>query len=286
MTTAARDALVLSHFTLARDHPLDDRIRVAGAAGFDGIGFFAGQFPTLGEGWSVGRIHDLLASAGIEMSEIEALSGWGAVHPSDRYLEFEQLVWELVDEFGATYVQAIGPVDGSTADAGRRFAALCDRAAEHGATVGLEFLPFTNIVDGADAVAVVEAADRPNGGVCADIWHHARGADDLDLIRRIPAELLVRVQMSDGPTTPTLADYKEDCLRYRVPPGEGDFDVDGFVATVLDLGYAGPWDLEVCNDVVWTGAVDDHVQRSAVGMRSVLDRVRRSRGAPTQEATP
>lgn len=285
MMAIDHDILVLSHFSLARDHPLDDRIRVAGSAGFDGIGFFAGQFPTLGEGWSVGRIHDLLAAAGIEMSEIEALSGWGASNPSDRYLEFERLVWDLVDEFGATYVQAIGPVDGSIADAGRRFAALCDRAAEHGATVGLEFLPFTNIVDGADAVAIVEAADRPNGGVCADIWHHARGANDLELIRRIPAELLVRVQMSDGPTTPTIADYKDDCLRYRVPPGEGDLDVDAFVATVLDLGYAGPWDLEVCNADAWTGPVDDHVHRSADGMRNVLDRVRRSRGGPPPEAT-
>ena len=196
-------------------------MRAAAAAGFDGIGFFAGQYPTLGDGWDATRIHELLDRHDIVMAEVEALSGWGAHDPPDRYVDFERLVWTLVDEFDVPYVQAIGPTDGSIADAGRRFGELCDRAADHGATVGLEFLPFTNIVDASDAVAIVEAAARPNGGVCADIWHHARGADDLDLIRRIPPELLVRVQMSDGPPLPTLDDYKDDCLRYRVPPGDG-----------------------------------------------------------------
>jgi len=277
MSTAGSDHLVLSHFSLARDHPLEDRVRAAAAAGFDGIGFFAGQYPSLGDGWNATRVHELLDRHGIAMAEVEALSGWGDSIPADRYFDFERLVWTLVDEFDVPYVQAIGPTDGSVAAAGRRFGQLCDRAAEHGATVGLEFLPFTNIVDATDAVAIVEAADRPNGGVCADIWHHARGANDLDLIRRIPPELLVRVQMSDGPSAPTLDDYKDDCLRYRVPPGDGGFDVDGFVSAVLDLGYSGPWDLEVCNDDVWGQSPDDHVAGAAAGMRRVLERVRRAR---------
>ena len=68
--------------------------------------------------------------------------------------------------------------------------------------------------------------------------------------------------MSDGPTVPTLDDYKDDCLRHRVPPGDGEFDVDGFVAAVLDAGYAGPWDLEVCNDDVWNTPPDAHLARA------------------------
>ena len=276
MTPPPSDQLVLSHFSLARDHPIEDRVRAAAAAGFDGIGFFAGQYTMLGDAWNVARIHELLDRHGIVMAEVEALSGWGDSALSERYLAFERLVWMLVDEFDVPYVQAIGPVEGSVNDAGRRFGELCDRAAAHGVTVGLEFLPFTNIVDATDAVAIVHTADRPNGGVCADIWHHARGADDLDLIRQIPPELLVRVQMSDGPAVPTLSDYKDDCLRHRVPPGDGDFDVDGFVSAVLDLGYSGPWDLEVCNDDVWGHEPDAHVAGAAAGMRRVLERVRRA----------
>ena len=277
MKSREADQLVLSHFSLARDHPLEDRVRAAAAADFDGVGFFAGQYPSLGVGWDTAKIHDLLDRHGIVIAEVEALSGLGNSTLSGRYLAFEQLVWTLVDEFHVPYVQAIGSVEGSMADAARRFGELCDRAAMHGATVGLEFLPFTNIADVSDAVEIVDAAGRPNGGVCADIWHHARGVDDLELLRQIPPELLVRVQMSDGPATPTLHDYKDDCLRHRLPPGEGDFDVDGFVNAVLDLGYTGPWDLEVCNDDVWGQTPDAHAAGAAAGMRRVLERVRHSR---------
>jgi sugar phosphate isomerase/epimerase len=280
--TADTERLVLSHFTLAPAHPIEDRIAAAGAAGYAGIGLFAGQYrQLLADGWSPGRLHQLLDDAGISVMEAEALSGWGARHPSDHYLDFERFLWEMVDEFDVPYVQAIGPVDlgvdGSFDDAAARFGELCDRAAAHGATVGLEFLPFTNIVDAADALAIVETAGRPNGGVCVDIWHHTRGANDLDLIARIPPELIVGVQMSDGPVAPSSAgdddyDYKDDCLRHRVPPGDGTFAVDDLVTLLLDMGVDRPWDLEVCNEHAWGRPATEHVAACAAGMRAVLER--------------
>jgi sugar phosphate isomerase/epimerase len=271
--SAATEQLVLSHFTLARDHPVDDRIAAAAAAGIGSIGLFAGQYlALLRDGWSAGALHELLDNADVRLRQVEALSGWGAAQPSDAYRVFEREVWSMVDEFGATYVQAIGPYDNDISDAATRFGALCDRAAEHGATVGLEFLPFTNIVDADDARRIVEAADRPNGGVCVDVWHHVRGANDLTLIERLPSELIVGVQMSDGPRHATLGDYKDDCIRHRLPPGEGSFDLDGFVGVLLDLGVDVPWDLEVCNDNVWGERAADYVARCADGMRTVLFR--------------
>lgn len=264
--------LILSHFTLDRNHPLDDRIRIAGSAGVDGIGVFAGQYgQLLAGGWTAQRVHELLSEHDVALAEVEALSGWGAVEPADRYMDFERLVWQMVDEFEARYVQAIGPTEGTRSEAARRFGALCDRAAEHGAIVGLEFLPFTDIVTATDAVEIVERADRPNGGVCVDIWHHARGANDLDLIRAIPDELIVGIQMSDGTKEPALDDYKEDCLRHRQPPGTGDFDADGFVRTLLDKGVDVPWSIEVCNDDVWSGdGAQAHATACADALRRVL----------------
>ncbi|MET0909631.1 MAG: sugar phosphate isomerase/epimerase [Ilumatobacteraceae bacterium] len=270
------DDLVLSHFSLARDHPIADRIEVAAAAGFAGIGLFVGQFRALqGAGMTIGQLDELLAASNLCLAEIEVLTGWGSTSPSDAYGEMESAVWELVDAFDSRYVQAIGPYEGTVADAAERFGALCDRAADHGAVVGLEFLPFTNIVDAADALAIVEQAGRANGGVCVDIWHHARGANDLELIRAIPAELITGIQMSDGPATPIRTDvepydYKDDCLRHRVPPGEGEFDATTFVGTLIDMGVALPWSLEVCNDDVWVRPGGDHVRRVADGMRTVL----------------
>ena len=70
------------------------------------------------------------------------------------------------------------PTRASVDEAAEAFGRLCDRAAAHGLLVGIEWLPYTNIATAADAQAIVEAAGRPNGGYCADIWHHTRGADD------------------------------------------------------------------------------------------------------------
>ena len=277
----ADDDLVLSHFSLDRNHPIDDRIRAAADADFAGIGLYAGQFIRLREGgFTIQQLREMLDTAGVCLAEIEVLSGWGSATPSDDYWRFEDVVWELVDAFECRYVQAIGPYDGSIADAAVRFGDVCDRAAEHGAVVGLEFLPFTNIVDAADALAIVEEADRPNGGVCVDIWHHARGANDSDLIRAIPPELITGIQMSDGPRTPTLADYKDDCLRHRVPPGEGEFGAVDFVRTLIDLGVAVPWSLEVCNDDVWGQPGGDHVRRVAEAMRRTLAEARHVHPVP------
>lgn len=269
------DDLVLSHFTLDRNHPLDDRIRAAASAGFAAIGLYAGQFLKLREeGLTVEQLREMLDAADVCLAEIEVLSGWGSTTPSADYWRFEDVVWELVDEFECRYVQAIGPYEGSIADAAARFGDVCDRAADHGAVVGLEFLPFTNIVDAADALEIVEAADRPIGGVCVDIWHHARGANDVDLIRAIPPELITGIQMSDGPRRPTLADYKDDCLRHRVAPGDGEFGAVDFVRTLIDLGVDVPWSLEVCDDDVWGRPGADHVKHAADGMRRVLAEAR------------
>lgn len=280
------DDLVLSHFSLDRSHPINDRIRAAAAADFAGIGLYAGQFVRLREaGFTIEQLRDMLDAADVCLAEIEVLSGWGSATPTDDYWRFEDVVWELVDAFECRYVQAIGPYEGSIADAAARFGDVCDRAAHHGAVVGLEFLPFTNIVDAADALAIVQAADRPNGGVCVDIWHHARGANDLDLIRAIPPELITGIQMSDGPHTPTLADYKDDCLRHRVPPGEGEFGAVDFVRVLIDLGVTVPWSLEVCNDDVWGQPGGDHVRRASEAMRRTLTDARDAHGAPASART-
>ncbi len=269
------DDLVLSHFSLDRNHDLDDRIATAGAAGFAGIGLFAGQWMAESQdGWSTGRLHDALDGASICLAEIEVLAHWGLAEPTDDQFAFEAAVWDLVDAFESRYVQAIGSYDGSIHDASVRFGALCDRAADHGAVVGLEFLPFTNIVDARDALRIVEEADRPNGGVCVDIWHHVRGADDISLIEAIPGELITGVQVSDGPRRAPDAgtdfDYRDDCLRHRIPPGTGEFDVRGFVELLRAKGVDVPWDLEVCNDSAWGRPAHDHVHSIGHAMRSVL----------------
>ena len=264
--------LVLSYFSLDRMHPMEDRIAAAAAAGFAGIGLYIGEYQRLAaEGLAHGWLQDILDTHAMCVAEIEVLRGWAlAGEPTSEYLALEAAAWEMADRWGCRYLQAIGPYDGTVSQAGDAYAALCDRAAEHGLVVGLEFLPFTNIVTAADALRIVDHADRANGGVCVDIWHHARGADDVALVQAIGAERITGVQMNDGTALPQRPDYLQDCLRNRVAPGDGEFGAAGFVRTLLDMGVTVPWALEVCNDAVWGGPAAEHVRHCADAMRAVL----------------
>lgn len=267
--------LILGHFTLGRHHDITQRVDAAAGAGCSGIGLYIRDFQRLeNEGTSTGELIGLLDQRGLCLAEIEALRGWGdpeAVATAD-YLDQEATAFRMADEFESRTVAAIGPHAGTTADAGEAFGALCDRAGEHGLLVALEFLPFTNIATAADALRIVEHADRDNGGVCVDLWHHERGANDLALIETIPGEKLVGIQVSDGPREPVMDDYLEDCLRTRVPPGAGEMDLAGFVAAVRATGTTAPWALEVCNEAAWETDGAAFAGACADGLRRLLAR--------------
>jgi sugar phosphate isomerase/epimerase len=265
--------IVLSHFTLDRFHPIEQRIEAAAKAGLSAIGMYARQYEQLRDaGRAPGELKNMLDAAGLCIAEIEVVSGWaGDDAAQQKGREIEELAFEMADAFGCRYLQAIGTYTGTIADAARKFGRLCDEAADHGLQVGIEFLPFTNIYDAADAQRIAEAADRPNGGLCVDIWHHTRGSNNLALIEALPGELVKAIQVSDGTIEPVHSDYYTDCLANRHPPGEAEFDLRGFIQTLDRIGADVPWSLEVCSAEGWANPdTNDWIARCVNGMRSCL----------------
>ena len=265
--------LVWSHFSRPRFGGFDERVSAAAAAGFAGIALFAPEYARLRdeEGRSAKDIGRQLEDHGLVLAEIETVHGWASSgEAAAESARREALAYELADELGCRHLQAIGPYDGSVADAAEAFGGLCDRASAHGLLVGIEWLPYTNIATAADAQAIVEAAGRSNGGYCVDIWHHTRGADDEAMIRALPGDRVVAVQMDDGPRHPQLADYKQDCMLHRVPPGEGEFDCVGFVRMLTEIGVQAPISLEICSAELWAAPAEEAARRAADAMRAVL----------------
>jgi sugar phosphate isomerase/epimerase len=266
--------LVWSHFSRPRFGGFDERVAAAAAAGYAGIGIFVLEYERLRdeEGRSAQDIGRQLADHGLVLAEIETVYGWassGADAAECR--RREELAYELTDAVGCRYLQAIGSYEGTIDAAAEGFAALCDRAGAHGLLVGIEWLPFTNITTPADAQAIVESAGRPNGGYCADIWHHRRGVNDDAMLRALPGDRVYAVQMDDGPMRPDLPDdYKADCMAFRVPPGEGEFDCVGFVRSLQEMGVRAPISLEVCSTELWAAPAAEAARRAADAMRDVL----------------
>jgi sugar phosphate isomerase/epimerase len=265
--------LVWSHFSRPRFGAFDERVEAAAKAGFAGIGLFIPEYERLreDEGRSAKDIGRQLDDHGLVLAEIETLRGWPSTgQDAAESKRREELAYEMAHEFECRYLQVIGPYDGTVAEAADTFGALCDRAGRHGLLVGIEWLPFTNIATAADAQAIVESADRPNGGYCADIWHHKRGADDESLIRALPGERVFAVQMDDRSRRPQLLDYKQDCMVNRVVPGAGEFDCVGFVRLLQEIGVRAPISLEIPSTELWAAPADEAARLGADAMRAVL----------------
>ena len=132
------------------------------------------------------------------------------------------------------------------------FGALCDRAAAHGLLVGIEWLPYTNIATAADAQAIVEAADRPNGGYCADIWHHRRGANDDSMLRALPGDRVYRgadgrrVRCARSSTTTSRTAWPTGCRRARASSTACSSS-----DCCSEIGVRAPISLEVCSTELW-----------------------------------
>ncbi len=270
--------LVWSHFSRPRFGEFDERLDAAAAAGCSGIGLYIGEFARLrdDEGLTSSAIGTALATRGLCLGEIEALRGWWALDgdgdgsTAAAYRRDEALAIAMADGVGARYVQVIGPYECGFEQVVDRFGRLCDLMARHDVLVGIEFLPFTNIATPRDALRIVEAAGRTNGGVCADIWHHARGTNDLADILALPGDRVFAAQMNDGTMVPATLDYKTDCLTSRVPPGEGEFDCTGFVRALVSIGVTAPISLEVPSTAMWELPAAEAARRAADGMRRVL----------------
>jgi sugar phosphate isomerase/epimerase len=276
------DDLVLDHLTLDWQHPLRDRVASAASAGCAGIGLLVNEYVRLCDGgFDIEELADLLDEFDVALVDLEVVRVWPA---SERAVatraRAERAAWQLADRFGCRCLQVVGPTRGDDlASTAARFGELCDSAADHGLLVALEGLPFTDVAGEADAMRIIDAADRPNGGLCVDVWHHRRGPmASRTPLHRIPVERIFNVQLNDGPMVADDEDYVVDCLRNRVPPGNGDMDVVGFMSTLLARGVSVPWSIEVCSASGWAQPSTGWVEACATGVRTALAQARARAG--------
>ena len=121
---------------------------------------------------------------------------------------------------------------------------------------------------------LVETAGRDNGGLCVDSWHHERSGEGAAALAAIPADRVLGVQFDDGPAHQIDPDYRADCMKHRLVPGEGTFDLVGFVRTLDAMGVTAAYAIEVISLDLDELPVDDAVRRMAEGTRAVLSQAR------------
>jgi sugar phosphate isomerase/epimerase len=284
-----RDDLVASYFTLhGTPEPgpsrfsFEERVAAAAAAGFQGIGLITDAYHAdRASGLSDADMRAILDDHGVVLAELDFLSDWSAEPTEVRRVEnarsVEATLWAMGDAFGPRVVnvgELVGPdAMPPLAVTTERFGALCDRAAEHGLLVALEFLPWSGIPDVATAGAIVRGSERPNAGVNADIWHYRRGTPDAAALRDI-ADRVFMVQLDDADPEP-VGELIEDTWLSRRYPGDGSLDVEGFVQLIDDAAVTAPLSVEICSVAHFALPVDEAARRAYDTTKKVVDAARR-----------
>jgi sugar phosphate isomerase/epimerase len=267
--------LVLGNVSVA-SFPLREVVVAASAAGFHGISVLGrARRRALREGASDRELQAMIRDHGLELTEVEAAGDWLSPPPSGRPVWMQEVYgWieylGIAEALGATTLVATHfGAPAPLARMGESFAHLCDRAADHGLRVALEFPAWATIGDVATAWDVVREADRPNGGVLVDLWHHDRSGRDDDALRRVPGDRILSVQVCDAAAS-AVGPLIDDVTRRQLP-GEGHLDAVEFLRTLDAMAVAAPVTVEVYDAALVAQGVEIATRRLHDALRRVVE---------------
>ncbi len=59
-----------------------------------------------------------------------------------------------------------------------------------------------------------------------------------------------------------MDDLVDETVNHRRLPGEGEFDIPGYVTVCQDVGYGGPWGVEVLSEELRSLPIDQEFDRA------------------------
>ncbi len=240
-------------FAATQVSPIDieQRIRLARAAGFRGFGLAHADLLAVREGIGYPTLRLMLADHGLVHVEVETLGNWFADderRPAADRVRHDLL--EAAEALSARQIKAEGdqvdtdrPQERMVAD----FHALGEQAEAVGTRIAFEPMPFGNVRTPYEALRLVQAADHPALGICLDLWHVERAGVDVGDLAQLPAAAIAAVELNDG-SAEEVGTMLEDTLHRRRLCGEGSFDITGFIRAVRATGWDGPWGVEILSD--------------------------------------
>ena len=116
-------------------------------------------------------------------------------------------------------------------------------------------MPFDVNVQSLEAVLAVVDGVGSNGGVAIDTWHMTKLGIAPHALRTVPLGRLGWIELSDGRRA-SMPDPVDETVNHRNLPGEGEFDLRGYVEAAVDHGYPGPWGVEVLSEELRWNPID------------------------------
>ena len=224
-----------------------DRVQAAARAGFNGIGIWHTDLEHILQYRTLKEMKRILDDNGMNHIELEFLTDWflDGVRKSESDSRKKRL-FEASEALHAKHVK-VGDFYNAACPMPRiigAFAALCTEAENYNATIGFEIMGFAMIDNIKDAITMVKTAGAKNGGLVIDIYQVANLGMTYEEISSIPLEYLTNVELNDG-TLPGNPNHDPSNRRFC---GEGEYDIKGFIDCVNNMGYIGPWGVEVISE--------------------------------------
>ncbi len=272
--------------TVSLSGTLPEKLDAIAAAGFDGVEIFENDL--LYYDGSPREIRQRCADLGIAITLFQPFRDFEGCRRDRlaRNLERAERKFDLMQELGTDLVLVCS--NASADSLGDQpilvddLRLLAERAGARGLRIGYEALAWGRHVNTYQQVwDIVRQADHPNLGVLLDSFHTLSLKGDPSAIAQIPGDKIFFVQMADAPIL--AMDVLEWSRHFRCFPGQGEFDLPGFLAPIIKSGYTGPLSLEIFNDGFRAAPPRAN---AADGLRSLLYLEEKTRERLAQEAAP
>ncbi len=237
--------------TVSLSGTLPEKLEAIAAGGFDGVEIFENDL--LYYDGSPREIRQRCADLGIAITLFQPFRDFEGC-PRDRLsrnLERAERKFDLMQELGTDLVLVCSNASADSLGEQQLLVEdlhlLAEHAGKRGLRIGYEALAWGRHVNTYQQVwDIVRQADHPNLGMILDSFHTLSLKGDPSAIRDIPGNKIFFVQMADAPIL--AMDVLEWSRHFRCFPGQGEFDLPGFLAPIIQTGYTGPLSLEIFND--------------------------------------
>ncbi|KAB1641714.1 sugar phosphate isomerase/epimerase [Gulosibacter chungangensis] len=223
------------------------RVRAAAENGWSGIGFGQDDVREIRDTIGFAALRQEIEDAGLTHVEVELVSNWW--QEDGDWRENWELLLEAAGDLGAAFIKAgtdfADPLT-DFSDYVAPFRSLAEEAQAVGTRVALEPLPFGRFASMPFGAEFIRAVDHPAAGLVVDFWHVFRAGTSLEeLARSLTADIVFGVELSDAHADIRGETLFADTRDHRTLIGQGDQDVVGFIRTMREVGYTGPWGVEI-----------------------------------------
>jgi sugar phosphate isomerase/epimerase len=246
-----------------------DRCAQAARVGYSGVGLWSADIEHQLEDRSMAEMARIFRDAGLKHIEIEFVQDFFMPDGSPEKIEsnrVKETLFEAAAEFDAHHIKA-GNIPASVTDIDQlaeSLAKVCAEAAERtNAKVAYEIIPSDPQIQTLEAgLDLIDRAGSPrNLGLAIDTWHMSKLGIPTEKLAAVDVDKIAWVELSDGHFR-NLDDFVYEVTCDRRLPGEGEFDIRGYVKALRQAGYDQPWGVEVLWDELRALPIEEAFDRS------------------------